>query len=722
MPHLAYIDPDEEIISIIGRLRKATESEVFFVAPKRSILLQSLVNLRLLDRESKKLGKTIALVTQDESGQALAEKAGIRVERSLEQVQQDEVPVSTPVLPARLANQSGLSPADGSSEENPLLPHSETIGSASFFSGSGVSSPSFDVAPSASVPAESTVPLAESVPPSRSLPIRDRTPKRLTMLNSKREEVASSPTLTPPVQPVRAPMPIERSMGADSSVLPSFASESAVAPARPSGMGPSLPSRNPLPPGGRSNAGDGSPVSFLFPSQPRTEAASVVSPSKPITPSQQVISPQKEVSDASRLNTFFQKPTAANSSPASAPSPKPVSNTSHRLAWKILAVFSGVSLFAVLVVGAYVFLPRADVKIFAASRAADGVDVEIAARADQEVADADRRLIPLRMIELEKEVSQSYPATGAAGKSDSRARGMITILNSFGTAPQGLVATTRFETPDGKIFRLAKGVTVPGMKEQDGEKVPGTVEAEVIADASGDTYNIDPTTFTIPGFKGSQKFDGFSAKSEHRFAGGGSDASSATVTDDDVEKAKGDAESKLSELLQEALSGELSEGEKLLTDAMEENISSENAFPGSGAVASSFDYRIRVSVRALVFSERDAETIARSALGVGDTVAVTLEYGALQPDFSVPSLVVKAHAAPVSGNTLDTEDIKQNLLGKNVSEIQGILVRYPDIQKIEVSFWPEFMTNRIPTRPSRVFISVESTSPSSDTSGSAEEQ
>lgn len=133
MPHLAYIDPDEEIISIIGRLRKATESEVFFVAPKRSILLQSLVNLRLLDRESKKLGKTIALVTQDESGQALAEKAGIRVERSLEQVQQEDVPVSMPSLPARLANQSGTDSADDQTMESALLPHSETIGSSDFF-------------------------------------------------------------------------------------------------------------------------------------------------------------------------------------------------------------------------------------------------------------------------------------------------------------------------------------------------------------------------------------------------------------------------------------------------------------------------------------------------------------------------------------------------------------------------------------------------------------
>lgn len=707
MPHLAYIDPDEEIISIIGRLRKATESEVFFVAPKRSILLQSLVNLRLLDRESKKLGKTIALVTQDESGQALAEKAGIRVERSLEQVQQEDAPVSTPSLPARLANQSNAISTDDRMSEDMPLPHSETIGSSNFFSGGGTSSPAFDTTSfdTASTPTKSVSPSANAVPSSRVLPVRDRTPKRLTMLNSKRGENIPSLSQLQTAPSVTAPLE-KKSSEELASVLPSFSSGSDVKRTRSSGQEmPVSPSRNPLPPGGRTSTPDGAPISFLFPSQPRMEAASVPSQKSVVQP-QTALPSQKETSDGNRMSMFFQK-SVPTDSPVPSPS-KPIPNhVSHRLAWKVLAVFAGVSLFAVLIVGAYVFLPRADVKIFAASRAADGVEVEIAARSDQESADPDRRLIPLRMIELEKELSQSYPATGTAGKSDSRARGIITIINAFGSEAQGLVATTRFETSDGKIFRLVKGVTIPGMKDQGGEKVPGIVEAEVVADTPGDSSNIDPTTFTIPGFKGSAKFDGFSAKSEQKFAGGGSDATSATVTDDDIEKAKSDAESKLSEALQEVLSSELSEGEKLLPDAMEENIESENASPGLGAVVSSFDYRIRVKVRALVFSERDAQGIARSALGVGNDVDVTLEYGSIQPDFSVPSLVVKMHAAPASGNTLNIEDIQKNLLGKNVSEIQGILARYPDIQKIEVSFWPEFMTNRIPTRPSRVFISVE---------------
>lgn len=674
MPHLAYIDPDEEIISIIGRLRKATESEVFFVAPKRSILLQSLVNLRLLDRESKKLGKTIALVTQDESGQALAEKAGIRVERSLEQVQQEDAPVSTPSLPARLANQSEIASAGDQSEAAPFLPHFETIGSTDFFSGGGMSSPSFDG------------PSPNAAPSLRTLPVRDRTPKRLTMLNSKREGEVTQPQSRYSSFQEKS---LEGSAGALSQNGPSFHS------------GADISTRSQE----TASLKEGSPVSFLLSSQLHAENPALVS-QKPETPPQLTHSPRKEVANVGRMRKFFQRDTDETVSRPSSP-PMPTSTKSHSLMRKMLAIFSGVSLFVVVVVVAYVFLPRADVKIFATPRVADGIDIEIAARTDQPLIDTERRLIPLRMIEVEKEVSQSYPATGASGKSDSRARGLIVIENAFGMESQGLVATTRFETSDGKIFRLTKGVVVPGMKEQDGKKVPGTVEAEVVADAPGDSSNIDPTTFTIPGFKGSAKFDGFSAKSEQKFFGGGSNTSSATITGDDVEKAKSDAELKLSQVLQDILSSELAEGEKLLPDALEENIESENAFPGPGAIASSFDYRIRVKVRALVFSERDVDMIARSALGVGDDVAVTVEYGMLRPDFSVPSLVIKSHVVPESGNTINTEDIRNNLLGKNVDEIQGILARYPDIQKIEVSFWPEFMTNRIPMRSSRVFISIE---------------
>ena len=85
-----YIDIDEEITSAIDRLRKSKTKENIFVVPKRALILQSVVNLRLLKKEAGKLKKQIMIISQDEQGRALAEKVGIFSQQSLEGVEVKE--------------------------------------------------------------------------------------------------------------------------------------------------------------------------------------------------------------------------------------------------------------------------------------------------------------------------------------------------------------------------------------------------------------------------------------------------------------------------------------------------------------------------------------------------------------------------------------------------------------------------------------------------------
>ena len=72
-----YIDIDEEITSIIDRMRKAEAREVIIVAPKNAMLLQSIVNLKLLKKEADRRKKQLLIITQDKIGKKLIEKAGI---------------------------------------------------------------------------------------------------------------------------------------------------------------------------------------------------------------------------------------------------------------------------------------------------------------------------------------------------------------------------------------------------------------------------------------------------------------------------------------------------------------------------------------------------------------------------------------------------------------------------------------------------------------------
>ncbi|MCX6765611.1 MAG: hypothetical protein NT136_01460 [Candidatus Moranbacteria bacterium] len=84
MHQLLYIGGDEEITSLVDRLRKSKVSENFFVVPKRAMVLQSVVNLKILKKEAEKLKKQIVFVTQDEAGETLARKVGIMVRSNLD--------------------------------------------------------------------------------------------------------------------------------------------------------------------------------------------------------------------------------------------------------------------------------------------------------------------------------------------------------------------------------------------------------------------------------------------------------------------------------------------------------------------------------------------------------------------------------------------------------------------------------------------------------------
>ena len=79
-----YIDINEEISSVIDRLKKSMAKDNYFVVPKRALFIQSVVNLKLLKREADKIGKQVVIVTQDEIGASMAQRAGINVRFTLE--------------------------------------------------------------------------------------------------------------------------------------------------------------------------------------------------------------------------------------------------------------------------------------------------------------------------------------------------------------------------------------------------------------------------------------------------------------------------------------------------------------------------------------------------------------------------------------------------------------------------------------------------------------
>ncbi len=79
-----YIDVDDDITAIIGKLKASKEKVVALVPPKHVGVLQSAVNLRLLARAAKQSGKHLALVTNNNALAGLAASATIPVAKTLQ--------------------------------------------------------------------------------------------------------------------------------------------------------------------------------------------------------------------------------------------------------------------------------------------------------------------------------------------------------------------------------------------------------------------------------------------------------------------------------------------------------------------------------------------------------------------------------------------------------------------------------------------------------------
>lgn len=106
----------------------------------------------------------------------------------------------------------------------------------------------------------------------------------------------------------------------------------------------------------------------------------------------------------------------------------------------------------------------------------------------------------------------------------TQATGILEIKKTTPGAER-LINNTRFASPDGKIYRITEPVIVPGaVTNASGVVQPGTIQVEVIADETGDEYNLAAgTKFTVPGFQESsltELYNAITATNPMAFTGG----------------------------------------------------------------------------------------------------------------------------------------------------------------------------------------------------------
>lgn len=656
MQQTFYIESDEEIISVIGRLRKSGSEKNFFVFPKRALVLQSIINLRLFQREAQKLGKKVIVVTQDEAGRALAEKAGMETEQYSDDFSRDRAHVELAAPAPSIPAPAPVPAADGTER---IALRADMIGSSDFHASS--------VQPS----------LRPEVPQTdmndalgQRLRVRNASPERQPGLNSVRyaeEAAARSREIVEQQQPVR-PMT------------------------------------------------DMAPVQSYQPA-----AVPLQAPSMPQAPVQQQAVPVASLPREERLRNFFADRTTTAPAPApyrpsrpAAPAQaavRPHIPSMGRHAGAVFAFLGVAALISVIGAGIILFLPEATVRV-TPHRTVQSADTQFSAVADGGMSGEGSDVVSARIIEKDIEISKQMAATGASGASSQKARGTVVIYNAYGKDEQSLVATTRLETSDGKVYRLTKGVVVPGMTDIGGKDTPGAIEAEVVADQAGEEYNIGASEFTIPGFKGSPKYAKFSAKSSKSFIGGGNAGDgTAIVSKADLEKAESEAKAEAKKRFLEEAAASLGAGEKILEESIDAAARTVSV-PQVGTAASSFDYQGTFQVRAFAVPEEQVRTkagagAAKEVAGIAfHPVSVTLTYGDVSPDYDRRAVRFRAHALITLESDIDADRFRMAILGKDQPGIEQAMGAFPGIKKISIDFSPEWFVTSVPDNEDRVSIVV----------------
>lgn len=292
-------------------------------------------------------------------------------------------------------------------------------------------------------------------------------------------------------------------------------------------------------------------------------------------------------------------------------------------------------------------------------------------------------------------------------QAEEKASGNVTIYNETEKVVR-LIKNTRFQTPDGLIFRVPASVDVPAGKAG----APGSIAATVFADENGPKYNIAPTDkFTLPGLKSSPDYSKVYAKSTSAFTGGFSGerpAVSASVLESSKAEVRSRLEEKAHELWRTTSEGTIA-FPGLLT-IVYETLPPTNE-PGGG---------VRISERATVSVPTfDSKMLARSLAQAVSADAEGADINIRFTDAATAQSVGTLEAADLGRESitfsimgrgqliwqLDLPALQEALAGREEAAFQPIVQGFAAIEEARARITP-FWKHSFPKDPEAISITV----------------
>lgn len=343
--------------------------------------------------------------------------------------------------------------------------------------------------------------------------------------------------------------------------------------------------------------------------------------------------------------------------------------------------FLGLVLFIIL---AYLFLPKAEVKIFVEPKILEK-DTQVTADPSVTSVDEESKIIPGQVVETEVTGSAKGEASGKKTVGDP-AKGTVVIRNKT-DEEKTLSKGTSLTAANGFKFSLDASVTVASKSAEDGTwgKATGAVTA---SDVGADGNLPSGSDLVISSLATSQ----FIAKAEGNFSGGTS-REVTVVSDTDQKRLLASLASELRQQAKLKLQEKLP-GKKILEEALSEEIIKKSFNKNINDQASEFSLNMTARYRGTAFEEGDLKQIVGKLVTTQAPEGFKLDLAGTETQADISKLekdgklVFLARFKAKLMPTIDENKIKGAIKGKSVTAVSDILKGYENVLGSEIKMIP----------------------------------
>ena len=371
-----------------------------------------------------------------------------------------------------------------------------------------------------------------------------------------------------------------------------------------------------------------------------------------------------------------------------------------------LVILFGIIGALVLISGAYLFLLKAEVKVFVEPKVLEK-ETQVSADPKQKSVDEEAKIIPGQVVEVDVSGTAKAPSTGKKQIGDP-AKGTAIIYNKTSEG-KSLSKGTILTSSKGPKFSLDTSVNIASQSASDSGITYGKVNATVTASSVGADSNLPSgTELTVGSLSASQ----VSAKAEGNFSGGTS-KDVTVVSDDDQKKLLASLASDLRKQAQQKLQDKL-QGKKILEEALLEDNVKKSYSKNINDQAAEFSLNLTIHYKGTAFEDQDLKQIVGKLVTtqVPDGFTLNLEGTETQADVSKlekdGQLKFLAKFRAKLMPRIQQDEVIRKIKGKSVKEAEAILKSMDNVLGSEIKFSPSLppVLQRLPVLGKNIKVEV----------------